>query len=113
MKHYYLHTEPTTTLADRPNTINESSGIDVVPSAASDTTVPAAVGGAVGAGCVVLVILTAMMVVIFTVWRKRSKKWTIAAANGVAQTNEYPMTNPVYKGKFYSLSKGKPITVYM
>ena len=74
---------------------------DMVPSAASSMTVPAAVGGAI-AGCIILVILITMTIVIFTMWMKRNKKWTIGAANGVAQTNEYPMTNPIYKGKFCS-----------
>jgi hypothetical protein len=66
--------------------------------AATGVSVPAAVGGAI-AGCVVVVIVIALlMFVIFTVW-KRKRKWSIAAANEATRTNEYPMTNPIYKGK--------------
>ena len=69
----------------------------MVSRAARSVSVLAAVGGAI-AGFVVLAILITVMIVIFTMW-KRNKKWTITATNGVARTNEYPMTNPIYKGK--------------
>ena len=82
-------------------TLTTNNNVDsMVSKAASNVSVPAAVGGAI-TGCVVLVILITVLIVMLTVW-KRNKKWTIAAANGVTPTNEYPMTNPIYKGKMYS-----------
>lgn len=90
-----------TSVCEISTTSSDSNNNNMESRAATGVSVPAAVGGAI-AGCVVVVIvITLLMLVIFTVW-KRNRKWNIAAANGATRTNEYPMTNPMYKGKSYT-----------
>ena len=101
-----IDTDATTIISAPESTTLVDSGVDVVPSASSNVTVPAAVGGAIVGivvgvviGVVFLVILIVIMTIVITVmWKKNNRKWTIAASNGVARTNEYPLANPIYTG---------------
>ena len=73
---------------------------EAAPDAASGQTVQIAVAGAV-VGIVVVIILIVMVILTVVLWRKNRKSVAIKA-NGRMQNNEYPLTNPIYRGKIDS-----------
>ena len=86
----------------------------MVPSEASNASLPATVGGAV-AVCIFLVMtvmLIVMVAAIAALWR-RNRKWSIAASNGLPHANEYPTTNPLYTGKVDSPYKTSQLLAYV